>query len=440
MVEQVAVAALVETAFLVEEVDVLLQHFALREVRLEVGDDAFFLLRERVGIFGVDRRKVGALQRIASLAEHDVGGVVVDLVEEAAALHLEVGIPRDQLAFELQHDHRDRLLRGADGVGVRIDARREERQGTQADAVAALQDVGVVVAQAVPHDARNADLASRCRAHPHDVVVAPLDIDVVIVEEHVEDRVGTATAVEEIADDVQAVDGEPLDEHAERLDEARAAVDLHDRREEAAMVLRLRRVLLGARVKKLDDDGLVSLGDEAAHLARRILVAHELRQFQKPREILPIPGGRVLALGVHALDLLLRVVDERAELPLLLVRHAVGEDILDLLADDPRAVVQYMEKRFILAMQIAHEMLDALGQAELRLQGDELFVDGLKRRILLSEQPQELVLLLRALFHRDLLQYDLFSYPVEFPRQGVTFLLAFGGERINLSDKCRALP
>ena len=91
-------------------------------------------------------------------------------------------------------------------------------------------------------------------------------------------------------------------------------------------------------------------------------------------------------------------------------------------------------------MQIAHEMLDALGQAELRLQGDELFVDGLKRRILLSEQPQELVLLLRALFHRDLLQYDLFSYPVELPRQGVTFLLAFGGERINLSDKCRALP
>ena len=175
------------------------------------------------------------------------------------------------------------------------------------------------------------------------------------------------------------------------------------------MVLRLRRVLLGARVKKLDDDRLIALGDEAAHLRRRVLVAHELRQLQEPREVLAIPGGRVLALGVHALDLLLRVVDERAELPLLLVRHAVGEDILDLLADDPRAVVQYMEKRFILAMQIAHEMLDALGQAELRLQGDELFVDGLKRRILLSEQPQELVLLLRALFHRDLLQYDLSS-------------------------------
>ena len=266
-------------------------------------------------------------------------------------------------------------------------------------------------------------------------MVAPLDVDIVVVEDHVENRVGTAAAVEEVADDVQMIDGETLDEHAERLDEARAAVDLHDGREEAAMVLRLRRVLLGARVKKLDDDGLVTLGDEAAHLRRRVFVAHELRQLHKPREILTIPGGRVLALSVHTLDLFLRVVDERAELRLLLIRHAVGEDVFDLLANDARAVVQDVEERLVLAVQIAHEMLNALGQTELRLQGDEPFVDGFQRRVLLGEKPQELVLLLRALFHRDPLQCDLFSYAYSLPRKQGAFLLSCGGAKINFSYK-----
>ena len=201
------------------------------------------------------------------------------------------------------------------------------------------------------------------------------------------------------------------------------------------MVLRLRRVLLGARVKKLDDDGLIALGDEAAHLRRRVLVAHELRQLQEPREVLTIPGGRVLALGVHALDLFLRVVDERAELRLLFIRHAVSKDVFDLLANDARAVVQDVEERLVLAVQIAHEMLNALGQTELRLQGDELFVDGFQRRVLLGEKPQELVLLLRALFHRDPLQCDLFSYAYRLPRKQGAFLLACGGAKINFSYK-----
>ena len=206
------------------------------------------------------------------------------------------------------------------------------------------------------------------------------------------------------------------------------------------MVLRLCRVLLGARVKKLDDDRLVTFGDEAAHLRRWVLVAHEFRQLQEPREVLTIPCGRVLALGVHALDLLLRIVDERAELRLLLVRHAVGEDVFDLLANDARAVVQDVEERLVLAVQIAHEMLNALGQTELRLQGDEPFVDGFQRRVLLGEKPQELVLLLRALFHRDPLQCDLFSYAYRLPRKQGAFLLACGGAKINFSYKITGKP
>jgi len=50
-------------------------------------------------------------------------------------------------------------------------------------------------------------------------VVAPLDVDLVVVHQFVENDVGTGAAVVDVADDVQAFDGQLLDQRGEAGDE-----------------------------------------------------------------------------------------------------------------------------------------------------------------------------------------------------------------------------
>ena len=402
--QQIAVATGVEIALLVEVVDVAAQDGALREVGAQVLNDLLLLIgqlvdvRLRAGL--VDCREVGALELVApAVTEPRVRGAEVNLVEQPAALHLEVGVARDELALELEHHDGDGALRGLQGGLVGVDMRGERRQWPQADAVAALEHVGILIAQGVAHDGRDAGLAAERRAHPEHIVVAPLDVDGGMLHEQVEDGVGPVAAVEEVADDVKPVDSHPLDQHGERLDEVGAAVDLHDGIEELLEVDELRLVGLGVRVHELNDDRGVPVGDETADLRGRILVAHELGELEQPPEILAVPRRRRAPLRAHLVDLLLRVVNERAELGLLFLRQPHAEDVVDLLADDAGTVVEDVEERGVLAVQVAHEVLDALRQREVRLQVDELLVNGFLRRVLLCHEAQDLarLFLVRAI-------------------------------------------
>ena len=221
-------------------------------------------------------------------------------------------------------------------------------------------------------------------------MVAPLDIDGRILHEHIQYGVRPVATVEEIADDMQMGDGEPLHERREILDERSARIRLHDAREQALLIRELRRVRLGARAEELDDDRAQALRNHRRQARRRILVAHELREREQARDVLPVPGRRRAPRRRHLLDLLLRIIDERAELRLLLAAQPRAEHIVHLLADDTGAIIQDMEKRRILAVQITHEMLDALRQHELPLQIDEAALHCRPRRILLRQETQHL--------------------------------------------------
>ena len=61
----------------------------------------------------------------------------------------------------------------------------EEGQGTQADAVALFQDVGVMIAQTVADDVGDAGVAAAGGPHPENIVIAPLDVEAGMVEDFV---------------------------------------------------------------------------------------------------------------------------------------------------------------------------------------------------------------------------------------------------------------
>ena len=60
-------------------------------------------------------------------------------------------------------------------------------------------------------------------------MVPPLDIEMMIVAQGIENYVGTGSPVENVSENMKGVDGQPLDEVAHRHDEFICPADIDDR-------------------------------------------------------------------------------------------------------------------------------------------------------------------------------------------------------------------
>ena len=142
------------------------------------------------------------------------------MVQKVAALQIKIRVAGNDLRLQLEHHNGHGLVHPRGGgqvacrcalvgvgqparnIGIRVSMLGKALQAAQADAVAALQRVQIVVGQRCFQHSHNAERAARCRAHPDHVVVAPLDIDIVVAHEQVQDDVRAGAAVEQVADDM----------------------------------------------------------------------------------------------------------------------------------------------------------------------------------------------------------------------------------------------
>ena len=171
----------------------------------------------------------------------------------------------------------------------------------------------------------------------------------------------TAAAVEDVAHQVQVVDGQALDERGERLDKVVGARGLQDGLNDALVIAHAIVILVRMRVQQLVDDVGVVARDGLTHLGARVAARKRAGDHDELVEHRLEPGGGVLVLAADQVDLLARVVDERAQLALFVKGERVAKDLVDMLAHDARAVVEDVHKGFVLAMHVAHKMLGAFG-------------------------------------------------------------------------------
>ena len=205
-------------------------------------------------------------------------------------------------------------------------------------------------------------------------MVSPLDVDVVVRHQAVHDAVAVRAAVIDVAHHVQVLDGQALDEHAERADEVVADAVFHDGVNDALVVL-VAAHLAGTRgAQELLEDGGVVGGQRLAYVGARVEARDVPREPDQVHERLPVPVGQVEVAPAQLGEPLLGVVDERAEFVFGKVVHGVAEDRLHVLADDARAVVEDVLEGQVLAVDVAHEVLGALGEVELCLKVDDLGV------------------------------------------------------------------
>ena len=99
-----------------------------------------------------------------------------------------------------------------------------------------------------------------------------------------------------------------------------------------------------------------------------------------------IPVAHVGPGSTNFVELVFRIVYERSQSLALLFAQRVCEYELYFVPDSARCVVGNMQKRFMLAVYIAHEVFGALGKVAYCLQVYYLRTDSLNRRILPCHQ------------------------------------------------------
>ena len=229
----------IEAACRKQETYVLMKFLATGKRKYQLVHDGLLFHSKRFRIRWVNRREEGVEQRIFDIRQPDDAARIVDFAQEQAVLHLILRTAPDHLALELELDdgdgllhlrHQTDLLRAEAAVGsdfgrkriagrILVGVERERGEWQQADAVAVFQCFHVAVAQADAHDVGDAGFAAGSGAHPENVVVAPLDVDLVMFHQVVENDVCAGAAVIDVADDVQSFYGQLLDELREAGDE-----------------------------------------------------------------------------------------------------------------------------------------------------------------------------------------------------------------------------
>ena len=225
---------------------------------------------------------------------------------------MEGGIAPDGLPLELELNNGDRLVhaRGtrsvhagllggfehfgqeAGNVAAAIGLVREQRERAQADAVAGFDHIQIVIGDRVAQYGCDASAAAGGRAHPQHIVVAPLDIDRVMVHQQVHDDIRARTAVKNVAHNMQMIDHQPLDEVAHRDDEFLGAVGFDDRGNDCIEVFTLV-VNVVILVEKLVDDVTIPARQRAAHLGARVLGGTQAADLKQTAERDAIPFGAV---------------------------------------------------------------------------------------------------------------------------------------------------
>ena len=145
--EQVAVGDLVHRAVGIEEIDMAMQVIGGDKLGHELVDDVLLLRRERVGVRRVDGGEVvGREWPHAAVGKCDRAGVAIDLVEQQAVCHIELGVALDNLALELKEQDVNGFDQRGDGLTGGVGGIGKGDKLTQRDTVVILEDLVIVVA------------------------------------------------------------------------------------------------------------------------------------------------------------------------------------------------------------------------------------------------------------------------------------------------------
>lgn len=407
MVEQVLVHHAVHAPVAQHQLYVLVELLAHGEAVVQPLHQALLLGRELVGILRVDGGEVAGCEFVFHLVHFHRSPLEVDGVEQLAVVHVPSRVSGYHGGFKLPLYHADGLVHTGqeqfvflvEGVFlgylghelhagvVAVGVHGEGCQLDEVDAVAVLQRLHVGIAQGYANDVAHAGVVAGGRSHPQDVVVAPGDVPSVVALERVHHDVGARPAVVDVAEDVELVYAEPLNHAAQGDDEVVGAAGGYDGLDDGAHVVGLVLVFRMLVEELLDDVGEVD-GERLAHLRAGVLARHVAAHVHQVVDGDVVPVLDVALLLLHQFQLLLGIVDERAELTLLIGPEGVAKEVVHLALDVARGVFQHVLESLVFAVDVGQEMLRAFWQVEDGTEVDDFSTGVGNSRKRLREQLQ----------------------------------------------------
>lgn len=195
-------------------------------------------------------------------------------------------------------------------------------------------------------------------------MVAPLDVECLASEQVVHDDVCSRSAVEDVAQDVELVNAELLDDVADGYDEIAHLTGLYDGLNNA-MDVGLLVIVVGAFVQQFLNNIGKSDGQGLADFASRIFAADGLADLYEPQEGVGIIVGKVLVcIGLNHFQTFFRVINEGTEVTYHISRQRFVEKVAHLALDVAAGITQYMEESLVLAVYVGHKVFSAFGQVK----------------------------------------------------------------------------
>ncbi len=229
--EKVVVRYVIHAAVTKQYVDVLAQFLAHHKRMVQLAHQFLLLRGEGAGVLGVDGGEQAALHLVPLAVHHARAFFVVNGVEQRAVFHAPLRMPCEHRRLHLELYHGYRLVHhGAEARRLLVDIRRasvelgyellagvvgvglhgERGERHEVDAVAVFERRHVGVSQREAYHVADARVVAGARPHPQYVVVAPLNVPVVVVLQHIHYTVRPGASVVDVAQDMQLVNGEPL--------------------------------------------------------------------------------------------------------------------------------------------------------------------------------------------------------------------------------------
>ena len=328
----------------------LLQLFGMAEGIRKLGDHMALLFGQRIGICRVHRWKITVLQGIDLPIDGNGLVLIVDLVQQQPVRHVKLRVTQQLLSLQLEQDHCNGLIHPgreqlillctrvivhqlyleAMGIRILIDLVGKNTQRPQGNAIARLDHIQIVVMDGIGQHRGHHSPGATGRAHPENIVVAPLDIHAVAGHQTVHDNIRPGPSVKNIAYNMQVVHRHGFNHPTDGLDHLAGLTDLQNGIDQGFIVGLLEFYIRPAAEQLVNDIGIIRWHG-IPQLIAGMLCRYEPAQIHQPLQRDPVPLLHILHCICRQRQLCRGVVDQCSQIIQLLIGEIFPEQGLQLI-------------------------------------------------------------------------------------------------------------
>ena len=243
----------------VKEFYMSLKFLGIEERCFQSLEHFLFFSRKFVRILRIQRREIRIAQGPCLAFYLNRARFKVNLIKQKAFFHLVFRMYLDSLPFNLELADCDCLMHSCRKILVHrvklvciqnmrsekftrviaVNLLRKRRKRSQVDSVSNLKHIEVIVAYVHTKQVRYACPVPRCCSHPYDVVVAPLEINIVISHEEVHDFIRMSTSVKNVSYNMELIHRKAADRLCKLNDVFLRNSAFHDGTDNLAVIMRL---------------------------------------------------------------------------------------------------------------------------------------------------------------------------------------------------------